>query len=137
MEDEDEELLFAAAPQPLPTLEDLCLDVLAAHIESVDVHVLAHVTLPYGGGARLVDKLLSSGRLRADMLASLLRTPGVESLSSQLGGPLASAAPGCRGLAALATARLAFAHSGAAGGAGLPGGTRSSSGASAAAASAR
>ena len=142
--DLDDDLDSAPASE-VSRLEDLCLDVVAANVH---LYEPASLTLPLGGGVHIVDRLLRSGpcRLRSETLGPLLNSDWSSSseFHESLGSSLANAAPGCRGLAALAAQRLAFsrvsrpsAQGHGSGTSGLPDGTRGSTCSSAAALAAR
>ena len=88
----------------VPTLGSLALDVVAVNVHQYEPHVL---TLPYGGGVRLCDRLISSSRLRPETLQPLLTDWSCAGeLESRLGAQLTAAASACRGLSALAVQRL-------------------------------
>ena len=91
-----------------PTLESLCLDAVA---ENVNTYEPAALSLPCGGGARIIDRLASTNRLRPETLGPLLQADwaSADELRESLGSKLVVSAPGCRGLSALAAQRLKFA----------------------------
>ena len=92
---------------PPPSLESLCYDVVAANVSIYEPNTL---TLPFGGGISLLDRLRRSGRLRPETLTPILNDwSSAEALESTLGAQLTAAATGCRGLSALAVQRLRFA----------------------------
>ena len=91
----------------VPTLESLALAAVAENVHQLEPETLK--MLPFGGGERVIRLLVKSGRLRPETLRPLLSDwSSCDALSEQLGEPLVAAAPGCRGLAALAAQRLSF-----------------------------
>ena len=97
----------AIAWMPVPTLESLCLDAVAANLQRYEPSALY---LPCGGGLCVIDRLARNGRLRPETLGPLLTSDwaSVAELEDTLGTSLVAAAPGCRGLSQLAAQRLHF-----------------------------
>ena len=99
-----------AMPQEIPTLQTLALQAVASAVHSYEPE--EHLPLPYGGAVEIIKTLVRTGRLRPETLRPLLLSDGssAEALSNTLGSELASSAPHCRGLGALAAQRLQFAE---------------------------
>ena len=109
---------------PLARLESLCMDVVAANVH---IYEPAALTLPYGGGLSLLERLTRSDRLRPETLAPVFNDwSSSEELKAKLGSTLTATASGCRGLGALAAQRLRYAaktHDAVPDGSTLPAGT--------------
>ena len=94
----------------VPSLESLCLDVVANFVHLYEPASLAGA-LPYGGGGSIVERLIHSNRLRPETLNPLLADwSAAESVEHTIGNRVAVLAPGCRGLSQLAAQRLRFAR---------------------------
>jgi hypothetical protein len=93
----------------VPSLQTLAIRALAASIHAEEPESLG--LMPYGGGEELIRQLTRDGRLRVETLQPLLKDwSSAAALCETLGETLVNAAPGCRGLAALAAQRLRFEH---------------------------
>jgi len=91
----------------VPTLQSLCLQAVAGAVHTHEPREA--FALPFGGSEEIVKALVRAGRLRPETLRPLLLSDSnEEALSGVLGSELASAAPHCRGLGALAAQRLQF-----------------------------
>jgi hypothetical protein len=92
----------------IPSLQALALRAVASAVHASEPSCLG--MLPFGGAAEIVEHLAKQGRLRPETLRPLLLSDwsSAEALSSKIGNTLVSAAPGCRGLGALAAQRLQF-----------------------------
>ena len=95
-------------PRDVPSLQALALQAVATAVHDYEPDSI--YALPYGGGLAIIKNLIETGRLRPETLRPLLLSDWSSSaqLSETLGNSLVSAAPGCRGLEALAAQRLAF-----------------------------
>jgi len=90
-----------------PSLESLCLDAVASNLHNYEPTALE---LPLGGGSRIIERLARTNRLRPETLQPLLNSDWASEseLQETLGVSLVAAAPGCRGLSALAAHRISF-----------------------------
>ena len=96
------------APAEVPSLQVLALHAVAGSVHAYEPEYIG--ALPYGGALDLVTELAKAGRLRPETLRPLLLfdSASVSPLASTLGDALVTAAPGCRGLGALAAQRIHF-----------------------------
>ena len=92
----------------VPSLQVLALHAVAGSVHAYEPEFIG--ALPYGGALDVVTELAKAGRLRPETLRPLLLhdSASVSPLSSTLGDALVTAAPGCRGLGALAAQRFHF-----------------------------